>query len=239
MTDSVTTAQQRVQIDQGACDEHQHHDVADGGDANVHEFLELEDIVLDARHDAANLVPVVERSCLVLQVIEHLGPEVVQDIDGDAGERDVLHEVESHIQQHVDDKEDSGKLEATPSGLLPGDAVDELVDGPADDEGLEHHGDDVSGHADEGRHHPGAVGQRVLHQAHNHAMVVQVAHEDVVKGGTPQMPVTANPGCQSETSKSPATLISCSVASSRGFSCDSYRLRYSPPLVSSSSWVPR
>ena len=73
------------------------------------QLLHRRDVVLDARHDAADLVVVVEAQRELLQVGEHLGAQLEQHLVADAAGVDELDVDEEPAEDH-EAEEDEARL---------------------------------------------------------------------------------------------------------------------------------
>ncbi len=89
----MTSASSRLRLDDDVDDDREADDVTeDGEEAGGKQLLHRCDVVLDARHDAADLVVVVEAQGELLKVGEHLYPQLQEDAMADPAGVEQLHD---------------------------------------------------------------------------------------------------------------------------------------------------
>ena len=148
-------------------------------------------------------------------MVEHFSAQVIEDLGIHARERVVLNVVEHDVRHGVHQEDQGDDVQAAPPGSGAILLNDEAVDAPRDDQRLHHDRDDVPGHPNEGERGPEAVPQDVPHEAYDDPVVVELAEDLIIEGGTTDVAVTDGRRGRHE------AVVSCSASDSIGRSCES------------------
>ena len=156
-------------IKHGADNKNQHEQLRNGLHATRQKLLQVQDVVLDPRHDAAHFVLVIKAQGQALQVPEHLNPQGIQNPRVDLRHEHHLDVLRKPSRQSDTGKDKDDRIEA--AGILLGNTIDA---GPDE----ERHGGRrrrVRDHRKQGEDGLGPVGLEVGQKPQDDLMVIWLA----------------------------------------------------------------